>query len=132
MVKDKIYKTRQKEEVLRFFEEHPDECFSAKDIIDSPFVRVGEATVFRCLTRLTEEGLLRKYTGVGGALYQLSSSESCKGHFHLKCTGCGRVEHLDCSVIDDMSRHIAEEHSFSVDISRTVIYGLCAVCRLKA
>lgn len=125
---EKKYHTRQKESVLRWFESHPKECLSAKDIIENPEIEVGEATVFRLLAKLTEEGTLNRYVGVGGALYQLARDASCRCHFHLKCLGCGKVVHLDCGMMNEVEKHIAEEHRFTVDVSRTVIYGRCQEC----
>ncbi|MBQ1555500.1 MAG: transcriptional repressor, partial [Clostridia bacterium] len=52
----------------------------------------------------------------------------CDRHFHLKCTACGRIIHLDCGFMSEFEKHIGEHHGFRVDNARTVIYGLCEAC----
>ena len=129
---ERSYQTKQKNSILAFFASHPDACLSAKDIIENPEIAVGEATVFRCLSRLTAEGSIKKYVGAGGgALYQYNGTEACNSHFHLKCLVCGTIVHLDCSMMQSVGTHIAESHDFAVDVSRTVIYGFCRSCRDK-
>ena len=125
---EKKYRTRQRDQILAYFASHPDVCLSAKDIIENPEIEVGEATVFRCLSHLTSEGLIKKYTSDEGALYQYAQTGECNHHFHLKCLYCGKIIHLDCEVMHTVSEHIGEHHQFTVDVSRTVIYGYCADC----
>ena len=129
----RIYRTKQRDSILAYFKAHPEACLSAKDIIESPEIAVGEATVFRCLARLTAEGQLKKYVGAGGsALYQYNGREACNSHFHLKCLICGEILHLDCDMMQTVGAHIAKDHDFVVDVSRTVIYGFCRSCRDRA
>lgn len=127
---ERSYNTKQRDSILAYFASHPDVCLSAKDIIENPEIEVGEATVFRCLAKLTADGRLKKYVGAGGgALYQYSGGEACNSHFHLKCLTCGAIVHLDCSMMQSLGAHIAADHDFAVDVSRTVIYGFCRTCR---
>ena len=120
------YKTRQRDEILRFFMEHQDGCFSAKDVYKQ--VNAGEATVFRTLNALAQEGILNKFTGDGGAYYQYNRENACTDHIHLKCERCGRLIHMDCTFIHELIRHFCSEHGFTVDCGKTVIYGLCGDC----
>ena len=127
---ERSYHTKQRDSILAYFASHPDACLSAKDMIENPEIAVGEATVFRCLARLSAEGRIKKYVGAGGgALYQYNATEACNSHFHLKCLICGEIVHLDCSMMQSVGAHIAESHDFTVDVSRTVIYGFCRACR---
>lgn len=123
------YNTRQRDEILDFFKRHRGKCYTAKEIILSGEVNSGEATVYRTLSKLTNQGLLKRFTdGDTGACYQLGETESCANHFHLKCEKCGRLIHIDCDVMLEMSRHIQESHNFIVDAGKTVIYGICNEC----
>lgn len=123
------YNTKQRDEIVEFFNKHRGKCFTAKELIKSGEVSVGEATVYRTLSRLTNQGLLKRFTdGESGAAYQLNESEECSSHFHLKCERCQCLIHMDCEFMADMQRHILSSHGFSVDIGKTVIYGLCAEC----
>ncbi len=38
---------------------------------------------------------------------------------------------MDCGFIAEIQKHIKESHSFTVDIGKTVIYGLCENCKNK-
>lgn len=121
------YNTKQRDEIIAFFNKHKGGCFTAKDIIMSGEVSVGEATVYRTLSRLAGQGVLKRFTDGEGASYRLGG-EDCGCHFHLKCENCGRVIHMDCGLMQDMKQHIEDSHAFVVDIGKTVIYGLCADC----
>ena len=127
------YKTKQRDAVLRFFMDHADSCFTVRDVYGQ--VDAGEATVFRAITSLTEAGLLRKFTVGSGrgecACYQYDSCSGKSGHIHLKCEGCGQLIHMDCAFMETILAHFLDEHGFSVDCGRTVIYGLCTGCREK-
>ena len=126
------YNTKQRDEIVEFFGRHRGDCFTAKDIIKSGEISVGEATVYRTLSKLANQGVLKRYTGDGaGASYQLNEGESCNSHFHLKCESCGRLIHMDCGFMADMKKHIESSHDFTVDIGKTVIYGLCGDCGSK-
>lgn len=126
---DNSYKTKQRDEIVEFFNSHRGKCYTAKDLIKSGEVSSGEATVYRTLSKLAGQGILKRFTDGDAACYQLNESEECSRHFHLKCESCGRLIHMDCDFMADMSRHIEQSHSFFVDIGKTVIYGLCGECK---
>ncbi len=127
MAEKTTYRTRQRDGILRFFTENPDRCFTARDLVGQ--VDAGEATIFRTLSTLTEEGKLKKFTGGSGesAYYQFNASE-CALHIHLKCRGCGKLIHMDCAFMREILAHFKNEHAFTVDCGQTVIYGLCGDC----
>jgi Fur family ferric uptake transcriptional regulator len=124
------YKTKQRDEILNFFINHPNECFSAREVYHG--VSAGEATVFRALTQLTREGKLRRFTGDSGrgerAYYQYQGLCENAAHIHLKCAVCGTLIHMDCDFMEEMIAHFRAEHKFSVDCGKTVIYGMCNEC----
>lgn len=123
------YNTRQRDEIVEFFNKHRGTCFTAKELIKNGEISVGEATIYRTLSRLTNQGILKRFTdGEAGASYQLNESEECTSHFHLKCEKCQKIIHMDCEFMADMKRHIESSHDFFVDIGKTVIYGLCGDC----
>jgi len=119
------YKTRQRDAILQLFTASPDRCYTAREVIAA--LNVGEATVFRNLTALTQEGQLKRFADKGhGAVYQFSG---CDGHhMHLKCKHCGTLVHLDCVFVEDIVRHFADKHGFLLDKEQTVLYGLCESC----
>lgn len=127
------YKTKQRALVEGVLRENAGRHLTAEEVVDilalggSP---VGRTTVYRCLERLIEEGSVQKYAAAAGesACYQYLADDGCHEHFHLKCTGCGRLIHIECKHIGELSRHIASEHGFKVDKLKTVLYGLCEEC----
>jgi len=127
----KSYNTKQKREILKFFEDNKELCVSAKELIVKVSPEIGEATVYRCLTALTEEGKLKKFISEKGqsSYYQYASCEDCDKHFHMKCVSCGRLIHMDCTFMHSFGEHIKKEHDFYVDNAKTVIYGICSSCR---
>ena len=126
---EKGYRTRQRDRVIGFFRDNPHRCFTAKDIIGELSPELGEATAYRLLKRLSQEGVLRRFIpdGAEGASYQYAGD--CGGHIHLKCLGCGRLIHMECRKMGEMEEHLKVDHDFTVDRSKTVLYGLCKRCR---
>lgn len=123
------YNTKQRDEIVEFFSRHRGKCFSAKDIIRSGEIKSGEATVYRTLSKLAENGVLKRFTdGASGACYQLAESSDCDKHFHLKCEKCGKLIHIDCGFMAEIKQHIESDHDFYVDLGKTVFYGLCGAC----
>ncbi len=128
---NKTYKTKQREDLLKFFKKNSDKCFLAKDIIKNSRLDLGEATIYRTLSKFVDEGVLKRFIspGGGGAYYQYNEcADHCSSHFHLKCIKCGTLFHMDCSFMNDMTNHIKNEHGFSVDNSKTTLYGTCKNC----
>lgn len=128
-MRENKYKTRQRDEILSFFTSHKDQCFTARDICGN--VSCGEATVFRTIAKLTDEGKLKRFTSGSGresSYYQLNTCDHDCGHIHLKCNKCGQLIHTDCKFVGQLLSHFMKEHNFTVDSGKTVIYGLCEGC----
>lgn len=130
----KNYRTRQQDAVIEYFNLNPNKCVTADEIyiyFMNTGGKIGKATVYRCLDKLLESGTVKKFISDNGegAMYQLIDGEKgCDRHFHLKCTVCGEIIHMDCDFMEEFERHISEHHKFKVDNARTVIYGLCEKC----
>ena len=127
------YKTKQKDIVERFFKEN-EGCFKVDDIYNfliNNGEKIGKVTIYRQVEKLLEESVIRKFTDDrNGAYYKLVERHDCDSHFHLKCIKCGDITHLDCDKIGSIFRHINKEHNFKVDLSKTVLYGLCNNCEV--
>ena len=140
------YQTPARRALLDFFAANPDRQFTAEQLCtllcDASDRRgggspkgefVGKSTVYRQLSRLCTEGLLRRFEDIapdGSAVhvYQYLPSEGCEQHFHLKCLCCGRVSHLDCTEADALLSHILADHGFAVDRGSSILYGRCTTC----
>ena len=129
----KNYNTRQREIILDFIHKFKKDHITVDNIVDhlketgNP---VGKATVYRYLDLLAKEGKVRKYNGPESlsACYQYIDDGNCHMHYHLICSGCGELFHIECTYLDRMSTHILKNHSFRMDNSKTVLYGTCESC----
>ncbi|MBQ8907786.1 MAG: transcriptional repressor [Clostridia bacterium] len=90
--------------------------------------KIGRTTVYRQLERLVSEGIAAKINREGAVSCYTYALGSCSSHYHLLCTRCGNLTHLSCHNIEELCAHIKEEHGVSIDMARTVLYGLCAAC----
>ena len=127
------YNTRQKRELLRFLKEHEWENFSLDEVVLRLRERgasVGRSTAYRYLEALAEQGSVRKYAGAQGVTQYQSVADAgeCSRHFHMLCKRCGTLQHVDCALMDALSRHIAEHHGFQLDARETTLVGVCAKC----
>lgn len=127
------YQTKQKQIIYDFFAANPDRQFSAKEVSDSvkKQAKIGESTVYRLIKTMTDSGEIRRFSGknVKSVVYQFANqNEHCREHFHLKCTGCGELIHLDCGLVKDFEKHMNSHHGFAIDHVKTIIYGTCANC----
>ena len=130
-VKKAAYQTKQKKDLIRLFAQSPDRSLSAREIIEMGQGELSEATVFRLLRKLTEEGTLERTAGEGGVSFYRYCEDHCGCRFHLNCVGCGKLIHMDCSEMKEAERHIRVDHGFLPIGSVTVIDGLCRACQLK-
>ena len=126
------YNTKQKQILINFLKNNKNRHLSVAEIAEGvKLCGVGKSTVYRKITELCDTGELRRFRGYDGksVVYQyMDSGKDCKNHFHLKCTGCGKLQHLDCESVMVLNSHIKEQHGFFVDMGTTVIYGLCSSC----
>lgn len=135
------YQTKQKARILSYFETHPDRHFTAAEIVQAMVADgapIGAATVYRQLDRLEQSGLLRRYItdDRSSACWQYggeaAKAGTCHAHFHLKCTACGVLIHLDCDHLAEITAHLQNDHGFTVAPERTTFYGICEQCSTKA
>ena len=132
------YNTKQYKVILDYLKSVKGEHMTASEIYvgltaseTSP--KIGQTTVYRQLERLVEEGVVDKYVidQSSPACFEYVGDDACNEGFcvHGKCLKCGKIFHLHCDEIKDMSEHLVEHHGFTPDFHHTVIYGVCDSCR---
>ncbi len=91
---------------------------------------VGLTTVYRALSSLEKSGQVRKFIADGCACYQYIDTDAkcCSEHLHFKCDSCGKLFHVDCDILKDISSHVKSDHNFTLNSSKTVFYGTCGAC----
>lgn len=128
------YKTKQKELIHSYFIKHKGLCVTALDLKEAyKDEKIGLTTIYRCLQELQKEEIIRKFTNVhtNSAAYEYIENEKySNAHYHLKCTNCNTIVHLECSNFKNLSTHIATEHHFTINPTKTTIYGLCKNCTI--
>ncbi|HBH94299.1 MAG TPA: transcriptional repressor [Ruminococcaceae bacterium] len=130
----KIYKTRQRSQILNCLIENSSKHLTADEIsviLKEKNCEVGKTTVYRSLEKLIKEGSVRKYIceeGRSACFQYVDGNKNCHQHFHLKCIECGKLMHLECDYLSDLEKHIFEHHKFIVDNTKTVLYGVCEEC----
>ncbi len=131
------YNTRQRTVVENILRNNRDVHMTAHDIelkLSQAGESIGKTTVYRTLKKLVSSGKVHKYTTEqnDGACFQyIEDTGECHEHFHLKCTACGELLHLDCQKVSELAGHISCHHGFTLNTGRTVLYGLCANCQAK-
>ena len=128
------YNTRQKREMLRFLKERSMCHFSVDDVVfemQDRGEKIGRSTVYRYLELLAEQGAVRKYQSVQGVTqYQhVEDAAQCDAHFHMMCSRCGNLFHVDCRLMGTLAAHLMADHGFMLDPRETILVGLCANCR---
>ena len=133
------YKTEGKTRLITFFSGHPDTQFTVDELhaaLTNAYpeayqgAKGGKSSLYRQLSVLLEEGTVRKFRDdkQSAYVYQYVACGACSHHFHLKCLSCGKLEHLDCAISDQLLAHISKDHHFCIDRGRSILYGLCAAC----
>lgn len=132
------YKTAGRLQLCDFMEKNAHRQFTVDQLyteLSAAGVSVGKSSLYRLTEALCDEGILRKFkeTEHSSATFQyIGSDAACHEHLHLKCDGCGKLIHLECSMSRRLVSHILADHGFLIDSKKSVIFGTCAACAKKA
>lgn len=125
------YVTKQRQALMEFFSQHPDEQISAKETLKYLGEdKISLSAIYRNLSALENDGLLKKFikSGSRDVYYQYTASKHCAGHLHLSCKKCGHTFHMDSKGTGELETAIQNSDGFLLDKSDTVIYGICKDC----
>ncbi|WP_077609248.1 Fur family transcriptional regulator [Clostridium sp. Marseille-P2415] len=128
------YRTKQQEIILNCLKKQKEVFCTVEQFIEClrrDGIHVGQTTVYRALERLTEDGVVIKIPSVDGskAQFRYTGEELNSSVGKLVCLKCGCIIPLECSRLDEFSRHIHEEHQFKLDQQHMVLYGCCRKCQ---
>ena len=118
----KKYDTRQRDYLINFLDQHPDQLLSVRQIAQELCSQqISLSAVYRNLSQLEAEGLIRKSIKPGSreAYYQYVGAEDCHSHLHLSCTRCGKTFHMDASIVRDDADQIMAMTNSSPALDRT-------------
>lgn len=126
------YNTRQKQVICDFLVANRDHYLSVDEIhsrLAQHKPTPGRTTVYRTLEAMVADGSVSKVAAPGGeeSRYRLVDEGQDK-YGQLVCMCCGRVIPFDCDTLYHFSQHVQQEHSFTVNLMRSVMYGHCEAC----
>lgn len=131
------YNTRQKGLLLDCLRRNSARAMSVEELTvllsaesDAP---PGKSTVYRLVSRLAEEGAVRRFEDpeTRKAKYQIFDSEACHHHLHLKCVECGKLLHMDHAQSERIIGGIIDDSGFAVSEAETTLFGTCVECRTE-
>ena len=127
------YHTKNKVKILNCFINNSDKHLTIEQINVLLNNEVPLASIYRNVDDLLKEGLIRKFIvdNNNSACYQYAVDGNTHNHFHLLCSKCGKLIHLECHEVEHLISHIEKEHGFKVDVSKVTLYGLCPDCQEK-
>lgn len=129
------YHTMQKRLLIDFLTRHSDSAFTVGELVgriraENPNDAPGKSTLYRLITKLTEEGTVKKMTAgtERSFVYQLAEGSHCDSHLHMKCTKCGKLMHMDDFESARLLMRVMRQNDFTIDESKTVLLGHCRDC----
>ena len=126
------YKTKQRQALLQYLEQHMHEELSAGEIAEALAQQdISRSAVYRNLSALEQEGKVRRSMRSGSreATYRFSDCAECRTCLHLRCTKCGRTFHMETQNADALIQSVQRTEGFAIDRAETVLYGVCSACR---
>lgn len=90
----------------------------------------GLTTVYRALDSLVALGYVQAVDlGEGEKRYEVVSPG--EHHHHLVCQKCGRSDHLDQCLVEDLEEAIRSKYKFQITSHVLEIFGFCSDCQKK-
>ena len=129
----KTYQTRQLAALLSCIRSHHDGYVTVRGLmeqLDAAGSPMGLATVYRQMEKLAQQGLVHRVASddQNGACWKYCGEDHGGACVLVKCERCGRITHMCCDELPALYRHLAQEHGFTVDPNRTLLYGTCHDC----
>lgn len=137
MAENRGYNTKSRRYILEFLQNNSNITVSVADILEylnQKGISVNLTTVYRFLNKLSLEKKVIKISDDGGqrAVYQfVGHKNSCDEHIHIKCTECGKLEHIECDFMEHIRKHLYEDHGFTIKCDGSILYGVCSACKNK-
>jgi Fur family ferric uptake transcriptional regulator len=130
------YNTKQRRIILEYLKTVPGVHVTVSDACEyfkAHGESVGQATVYRQLEKLVDEGVINKYNIDSGspACFEYTGHESHGSDgvcFHCKCEKCGKLIHMHCDELKAVGEHLLTHDGFKLNPMRTVFYGICEDC----
>ena len=87
---------------------------------------IDEATVYRTLNFLTQQGIiLAAHIGSGQLVYEIAERE----HHHLICRQCGSAQEIDHQLLTRLYQEFQDRTGYCIDSMHVTFFGLCPACQ---
>lgn len=121
-------KSKQRERILALLnstDSHPTAGW-LYDHLKNEFKNLSMGTVYRNLSILVEQGLIKKID-FGSTFDRFDGN--IQPHYHFICECCGAVIDLDMAVEEELNRKAGALSGFLVKWHRAEFFGKCDRCR---
>lgn len=121
--------TSQRRLILDAFMDHGGHVSSEElyDAVKAKEPGIGQATVYRTLKLLYDAGIANEvFFGDGVSRYEPNRED--EHHDHIVCTECLKQVEFHDPAIEDLQIRQAENHGFTLQSHRMVLYGTCRDC----
>ena len=89
------YQTKQQEAIEQLFSARPQDCLTAEEAyraLCEKGMEIGKTTVYRSITKLCQNGRLRRYVPHDSGAAATFQYNPCKeSHMHIRCVHCGAL-----------------------------------------
>lgn len=126
----------QRKIILQVLVDNVGKHLSAEDvlyILRGKDIKVGQATVYRCLDSLAQQGILDRLDfGDGSHRYEINEGEErAHSHHHLVCRKCGAVMDFDEDLLGELEQRVEQQRGFKIIDHQVTFHGLCRDCQDK-
>lgn len=120
--------TKQKEIILEVLKDkenmfHPTAGDLVKLVLEAN-PSIGQATVYRNINKLVDEGILLKIPTANNFRYDINT----RAHAHLTCKECGRVIDLFDRDYLNIIKDLESKYNVQIDDTNLIFNGLCDSC----
>lgn len=121
--------TKPRQRLVEIFDRHPLPLteLELRKKLATARIRVNKTTVYRALTHLKKEGVIREVNfGDGKKRYELISTGH---HHHLICTECHRVDKIEMAKdVSWIEKKINKKKQFQITSHALEFFGICRRC----
>ncbi len=122
--------SKQKDIILLALDEHrvhptAEELYK---YIHKEHAEIGVATVYRNLSKLAEQGIVKKIIGLDGSSHFDSVVEP---HYHFVCSCCGKIYDIPGGIATDLISQAEEFTDCKITSMDITFRGLCRECENK-
>ncbi|WZH37178.1 MAG: Fur family transcriptional regulator [Microbacterium enclense] len=90
----------------------------------------SKQSVYNALGDFADAGLARRIEPAGHAgTFELRVGDN---HHHVVCTGCGRIDDVDCVVGEAPCLHVPEGTGYAIQTAEVTFWGVCPDCRAES